>query len=567
MHSSSKQEQLRQLLNAQYALLRQTFPTDRQHTLLALVCASNKYYLETQQNTPSHYTFPTNLGLPKALSLCFSTEHTQVNTSTATLDIWADATLQKCIRLAEVERILDYCDSGFMRMQQGNDADYNVWVASKKMPTEWREHEDLVWLTNFLKQTLAPEMHTLHTERASIQQQLVEFAEQWNGQMFNLYKTTRTIDDYYHHLGILHVKSMAAYTTYPDSTRIGGCTFAAYRDVLGVLVVLALKHIDICRDRCITSSLAADCPEDAIHRSLRHNDALLIEALATTLALDHATVRLVLDAYTLDAENVSYHTSTTEVPTPPLIRLDEQHRVLSLEGLLSHPLFFLMRELKRKYSYEYHTASQVREEMFRQDVYTLFADKRFVKSAGHVELRGTKGTLTTDVDALIFDRKTGTLALFELKSQDPFAYSPQERIRQRDYFYSASRQVIASSEWVKRNGANALLSRLDSAQIKRLKAQNVYIFVLGRYLAHFFDGPPFDSRATWGTWSQVLRLAQGKPFGANDTNPIQALHNKLTKDTPLVLADKSLAIQEIGIENKHIRVYPSFEVYRSSCVE
>ena len=197
-------------------------------------------------------------------------------------------------------------------------------------------------------------------------------------------------------------------------------------------------------------------------------------------------------------------------------------------------------------------------------MYTLFVDKRFVKSAGHVELRGTKGTLTTDVDALIFDRKTGALALFELKSQDPFAYSSQERIRQRDYFYGASRQVIASSEWVKRNGANALLSRLDSAQVKRLKAQNVFIFVLGRYLAHFFDGPPFDSRAAWGTWSQVLRLVQGKPFGANDTNPIQSLHSKLTKDTPLALADKSLAIEEIGIENKRVYVYPSFEMYRSS---
>ena len=543
MHSSSKQEQLRQLLNEQYASLQQTLPPNRHTALLALVRTSNRHYLQTQHRNTMYYVS----SLQKALSLCFSTANIQISTPSNTLDTWADSILQACARLSEAERILGYCETGFMRMQQGNDADYTIWVASKKMPTEWREHEDLVWWTQHLAQTYAPDVGILSSGKAAIQQQLTAFGIQWDGQVSSLYKTTRTIDDYYHCLGALYVKSMVAYATYPASTFIGGCTFAVYRDVLGVLIGLTLKQMDICKDI-----------------SLLHNDTLLIETLAATLGLASATVRLALDAYTLDAENVSYHSSTTEVPTPPLIRLDEQHRVVSLEGLLTYPLFFLMRELKRKYSYEYHTASQVREEMFRQDVYALFADKRFVKSAGHVELRGTKGTLTTDVDALIFDRRTGALALFELKSQDPFAYSPQERIRQRDYFYGASKQVVATNEWVKRNGANALLSRLDSAQVKRLKAQNIYIFVLGRYLAHFFDGTPFDARAAWGTWSQVLRLVHGEPFGANDTHPMQALHNKLTKDTPLALADKSLVLQEIVIENKHIRVYPSFEAYRSS---
>ncbi len=598
MRFSSKQEQLRQLLKEQYASLQQTFPIDRYQNLLALVRSSNRYYLENQQfNTASYISYSTS-GLQKALSLCISTEGSQ---ATTTLDSWADSTLQACCRLVEAERVLAYCDTGFMHMQQDNEADYKVWVASKKMPTEWREHEDIVAWTNLIRQTYTAEFHTLSTEKAYIQQQIADFARQWNGQASALYKTTRTIDDYYSRLGALHVKCMVAYTTYLASTIIGSCTFAVYRDVLGVLIGLALKQVDAQRirrnvvgttftastcdlspmscqnltsnepttsQRSIVSELATlrncianELAMDAVN-VVPTKDLALIETLAETLALDRATVRLALDAFTLDAENASYHASTMEVPAPPLIRLDEQHRIVSLEGLFTYPLFFLLRELKHWYSSEYHTASQLREEVFRQDVYALFADKRFVKSAGHVELRGTKGTLTTDVDALIFDRKTGALALFELKSQDPFAYSLQERIRQRDYFYSASRQVIASNEWVKRNGANVLLSRLDSKQVKRLKAQHVYIFVLGRYLAHFFDGPPFDSRAAWGTWSQVLRLTQGKPFGADDTNPIQSLYNKLMRDMPLALNDKPHELQEIEIAGNRIRVYPSFEVYR-----
>ncbi len=573
MHSSPKQERLRQLLQAHYVSLQQTFPSNKHDALLALIDANNRHYLQTWQND-SEYTLT---GLQKALSLCFSTENSTGEMPIEALDAWAHTTLQACRRLAEAERILAYCESGFLHMQQGNDTDYNVWVAGRKMPTEWREQRDLEDWTKGLKQTYVDEWNTLDAEKVSIQQQLAAFLA--NEGAFPLYTTTRGIDDYYHRLGMLYVRCMTASTTYPSDTTIGGCTFATYQDVLGVLIVLTLKHMDVLSRDSFSASFVAinhggwnskwvNVPQSnqlgtGRDESVPTDDTLLINLIAETLRLDHGTARLALDALTLDAENVSYHTAIMEVPAPPLIRLDAQHRIVSLQGLLTYPLFFLLRELKRRYSSEYHTASQLREEVFRQDVYGLFADRRFVKSAGPVELRGTKGTLTTDVDALIFDRKTGALALFELKSQDPFAYSMQERIRQRDYFYGASKQVIAAHEWVKRNGANALLNRLDSAQVKRLKAQNVYIFVLGRYLAHFFDGAPFDGRAAWGTWSQVLRLVQGKPFEANEANPIQSLYNKLTRDTPLFV-DKPLAFQEIEIGDERIRVYPSFERYRRS---
>jgi hypothetical protein len=246
-----------------------------------------------------------------------------------------------------------------------------------------------------------------------------------------------------------------------------------------------------------------------------------------------------------------------------LLRLNAQHLVWSLTGLLSEPFLFLARELKRRYSYEYHTASHVHEELFRQDLYQLFSDKRFVRSAGSIELRGVQGDLTTDVDALIFDRKTGALALFELKSQDLFAYSRQERIRQRDYFYNAGKQVLACVQWLNRNGANALLARLDPKLVKRLKVQKTYIFVLGRYLAHFFDGPEFDRRAAWGTWPQVLRLVNEVSFGAEDANPIQSLYDKLMKDTPLTPSSPVLDVEEITIGESTVYVYPDFKTYKN----
>jgi len=568
MRSLSKQEQLCQLIDEQQERIRQTFPVHRGSAVVALTRARDWHYLKLQfmlnaakKTATAHNSYLYPSGWHKALQLCFSNAAESPGVSPivtgSTLDAWADQVLLECDHLSEGEQVLAHCETGFMRMQQGGQKDFSVWIAGKKMPTEWREREDIEWWTNALAKTYEREMQGLAVESVSVQRQLDAFASQWQADV-TVYRTTQEIDNYYMRLGMLRVKRMACHFLYPAQTMIGGCTVELYRNVLTVLIGWALKHLDLCRAFVVQHPA---CPLRAL-LATPHAAAALIKALSETLGVDSAAIRCVVDAYSLYHENVSYHCSVAGTPAPPLLRLDEQHLVWSLTGLLGEPFLFLTRELKRRHSYEYHTASHLHEEVFRQDLYQLFSDKRFVRSAGSVELRGVRGDLTTDVDALIFDRKTGVLALFELKSQDLFAYSRQERIRQRDYFYNAGKQVLACVQWLNRNGASALLTRLDPKQVKRLKVQKTYIFVLGRYLAHFFDGPEFDRRAAWGTWPQVLRLVNEVPFGAEEANPIQSLYNKLVKDTPLTPSSPVLDVQEITIGDRNVYIYPDFKTYK-----
>lgn len=572
MSSLFKQEQLRQLIDEQQERIRQTYSAHRGSAVIALTRARDWHYLKLQetlntttQGATAHNLYLYSSGWLKALQFCFgnAVESPYVSSIVpdSTLDAWADQVLLECDRLAEGEQVLAHCETGFMRMQQGGQKDFSVWIASKKMPTEWREREDIAWWTNALARTYEREMQELAMEKVSTQQQLDAFASRWQANV-TVYRTTPEIDDYYMRLGMLRVKSMACHFLYPAQTLIGGCTVELYGNVLAVLIGWALKHLDLCQ------AFVAQHPSCTLRALLAtpHVAAALIEVLSETLEVDSAAIRRVIDTYSLSHENVSYHCSVAGTPAPPLLRVDEQneqHLVWSLTGLLSEPFLFLKRELKRRHPYEYHTASHLHEEVFRQDLYQLFSDKRFVRSANSVELRGVQGDLTTDVDALIFDRKTGTLALFELKSQDLFAYSRQERIRQRDYFYNAGKQVLACVQWLSRNGANALLVRLDAKLVKRLKVQKTYIFVLGRYLAHFFDGPEFDRRAAWGTWPQVLRLVHEVSFGAEDANPIQSLYNKLMKDTPLAPPSPILDVLEITIGGRNVYVYPDFKTYKN----
>ena len=288
----------------------------------------------------------------------------------------------------------------------------------------------------------------------------------------------------------------------------------------------------------------------------------MIAALADALDADLAAIRRALQPFILDRDNAAYHSALPGRAAPPLIRLDADRVVWSALGLLGEPLIFLARELRRRHAQEYHNSAYLREGVFRQDLYRLFSDRRFVLSPGRIELKRS-GEARTDLDALVFDRKTGTLGVFELKAQDPFARSVEERQRQRDNFFHANRQVSAILEWVQRRGSDDLLTRFDERAAKRFHVQKVSVFVFGRYLAHFAGGPEPDRRAAWGSWPQVLQLVENGSFGSNSHNPLGTLFARL-RDAKPPSTPVNTGSQTITVGNLHLRIFPSFADLQSA---
>src|SRR5205807_2856887 len=183
MSSLSKQEQLCQLIDEQQERIRQTFPASRGSAVVALTRAKDWHSLKLQdtlnaatKTATAHNSYLYSSGWHKALQLCFSnaaeSPYVSPLVTDSALDAWADQVLLECDRLAAGEQVLAHCETGFMRMQQGGQKDFSVWVASKKMPTEGREREDIVWWTNALARPYEREMQELAVETVSIQQQL-----------------------------------------------------------------------------------------------------------------------------------------------------------------------------------------------------------------------------------------------------------------------------------------------------------------------------------------------------------------------------------------------------------
>jgi hypothetical protein len=528
------QERLRLAIDQQQSRLRDGVAPDRQAAILALIRAQEQLPLspdiEAQPDLVTDRRLP-NLGGNKALQLCLESPGDDASATPVSFDDglngWAARFLQECDRLAEAELVLAHCETGFMRMVDDGSGVFHAWIATKRLPTSWRERADVDWWASWLAGRHEPELRAQQSERHR------------TGSSGN------DDDASYRRIADIHLTMMSYQIGYPPDTAIGGCTVQVYRDVLGQLIAWALQ--------------ARGRGQGPTPRS-EHS---LVAALASTLALDPAVIAQALAAFTLDRENASYHAAVPAVASPPLVRVDSSRLVCSVRGLTTEPFLFLTRELKRRITQEYHNSAYLREVVFRHDLYALFQDKRFVTSTGRIELRRDGGEVRTDIDAVVFDRKTGTLGFFELKSQDPFARSTAELARQRDNILYANRQVSGVLAWLNRHGADALLGRVDARTARTFRVHKVYPFVLGRYLAHFSDGPEPDRRAAWGTWPQVLRLLEGQPPRTTDANPIASLFTRLTKDEPFIRPPADGTPREIAIGDARLTVHPSFAAFQS----
>ena len=527
------QDQLGQAIDTEQRRLRATVPHDREAALLALLRSQSR-----TQRRPGAAPIPDIISANRladpggntALRLIFeSTGSATVWSTTSSrdgVDRWAGQFLDQCGRLAEVLMVLAHCESGFMRLVDDGAEDFNAWITTRRIPGSWRERFDFDWWATHLA-----ERHTTTYEVVASRRQILAPADP------TLFAACLLEAD-------VRLKMMAYQISSPGDAVVDGNSIQAHRDVLRFLIASALRA------------------QSGGHHVSLHEERALIDPISAKLAIDPALISRAVSAFTVDAENAGWHAAVPGVAAAPLVRVAPGQVALSLHGLTSEPLLFLARELRRRTAQAYHDSAWLREDVFRQDLYDRFTERRFVTSPRRIELRRAAGDVRTDIDAVIFDRKTGTLGLFELKSQDPFARSTAEQNRQRDNILHANRQISGILDWVNRHGANDVLGRVDSRTARTLRVQKVYPFVLGRYLAHFSHGPEPDRRAAWGTWPQVLRVSDDHPSIANAANPIASLHSRLRSDQPLLLASSVSPARGITLGAVRLVVHPSHAAFR-----
>lgn len=479
---------LRSVIELEEDRLRVSVPSNRRAAVLAVLNQRDRYVDEVHgADTDVVFGRPIrDAGGNRAIALILDSPATG-GSVTQPDDTWAREFLDRCRQMVEAEQIERQIESGFMRSDAMTDV-IHVWIASKQIPTNWRERDDFSW---------------------------------WSR----------------------HSGSETWQMGYPVDATLDGLRSKQWREVL----VTLRRFVDRSEGPC----LVARWPD-------------LVESVVTDLVIGRDGADRAVRGFLVDQSNAAFHATVPGVASAPLIDIGNGEVILSRAGLMTQPLLFLTREIRRRSGQDYHNASAYRETLFRQELYDLFADKRFVTSVNRIELRSQQGNLRTDVDAAVFDRKSGSLATFELKSQDPFARSGAEYIRQRNNFLHANRQVSGMLDWLNRNSANELLNRVDSRTAKQFRVQNVYPFVIGRYLAHFTGGSPKDPRAGWCTWPQLLKELERQPIAESGTNPLASLFARIRKGPETMLDLEQLRPRTIDIADIEIEVHPKFAQYRGA---
>lgn len=520
-------DQLRQAIDDEERRLRAGIPPERQAALLALLRLLDSPPGDQAVKEASLATGRRllDLGGKRALCLCVEPKiDVRLGVGAQgelTLDEWARSFLRGCALVVEARTVLAFGETGSMHLIADEAGSIHAWFASKLPPPAMRERYDIDWWADALARTDDPRTGTSANLGAPA-------SEEWARQV-----------------AAVRVAAMRYQFDYPPEAVLGGVTVQTYRDLLAWLIARALMR-----------RLRGESPVGEAR-------AALAAAISTELRHDPQTIGRALDGFTLNVDNAAYHAAITGGGSVPIVALDAEHVALSLHGLTTEPWFFLTRELRRRDAQVYHNAAFMREARFRENLFALFQDTRFVTSRGRIQVRREQGELRTDIDAAIFDRKTGALAIFELKSHDPFARSATELARQRDNVLYANRQISGVLDWLKRHGADDLLSRIDQPTAKRYRVSKVLPFVLGRYLVRFNDGPAPDRRAAWATWPQLLRAIEERPPIATASSPLATLFARLSRDDPFATLPAQAEPEVVSLGDRRLFVYPSYAAFRA----
>ena len=304
-------------------------------------------------------------------------------------------------------------------------------------------------------------------------------------------------DSHFHECAQVYLSRMAYRDLLSDDDSIGGRPYSDYVQALTALSTLSEIRL------CATTILHSERPHLDMRNLLTGGTFAdeLIEVVASFLDAETAEVNHLLAHLTLSTHNRSCHLTRGTPTWAPVVQTSANFCVLPCYGLDMNPFVFLATELRERYKSDWFEAANAREARWVTDLLLLFPPTRWRCAHGIKIKRG--GKIVTDIDFVAYDSTSRTVALFQLKWQQPSL--SDEKVRRNNasnLIGESNRWVTAVSEWLDEEGLTVLVQRLG---IRRDELTCASLFVLGRYNAHFSGHSNADSRAAWSDWGHFER--------------------------------------------------------------
>jgi hypothetical protein len=465
---------------------------------------------------------------------------------------WASSALVRCGTLALASLLSDYAATDLATLHRTAPDQYTLRILPSDAGVEALERNDIVWGHERIAELQQLDDAELLSMSGEIRDRIARLIQAGKDEIDGY---DPVLDDYFESLAVIHAERMLGYDYFPNHALFDGVEFLTYKLAAVVLLRWALSEYyraDVYLE-LTSESVVGVCARQLVTPVVPHQS--VVDMFSEALKVDAATASRITEMFTMDVAFAS--TGYSAIPAaavPPITSLGGEDVAVSLHGCVNAPFQFLLARLRTAFPKDWGPAASLNEEVFRNELYSLFPGDRFLCIPRGVKLNHNKCDWT-DIDALILDRELGVAGVFQLKWWFAFGSGMRQR--------SSSAKNLAKevAEWIRRvqwwlehYGLDALANQATLKRTDRACLRRIRLFVIGRHFAHFSGHALGEDAVARGTWQQVLRLTTEAPA---QPHSIDELWEALRRDSPHLRSRPASGKVEIDVGDFEIVVEAS----------
>jgi hypothetical protein len=305
-------------------------------------------------------------------------------------------------------------------------------------------------------------------------------------------------------------KALAMVTHWQDESgihpnaKLGTITGADIASVGSALISLHAKHFD-----CVSVAKKLYC-QVSVAQSLTiwGPRASLEESISIISGCSEKVVHAVFNVLAMTSEQARKLTEHSTPLIPLLFDLGNGFILRPLACLTRNPFTAARTQHQWLDTRTENAVAADREDWMRKQLYGMFDGKRYIRYPGNLKLR-SDGAILTDVDAVVYDRLTGDVGLFQLKWQD---YSTNDVRQLRSKASNLSVELTDWADkitlWINKNGVSALNNSLRLKQKRHEAVRKVLLFAISKSVSRT-QGYGIETSApslAMAVWPQFVRV-------------------------------------------------------------
>lgn len=451
---------------------------------------------------------------------------------------YGDVLLSVYSKAKSIKKILSMARYDLLNIKKIKDKEYKFTLADKYSQVEYQEVQDFMKYEKTKVNVIALMEET--KEIKLLMENLVYTYKNY----FIGYNSDRRVDNFYLVLGTCISDKYTTKHDFPEDAKFGGVKYVDYIAAIVVFIGITLKHIEFC------NILVRKDPKIEyinIISVFKKSDEE-IETLSTVLNISRETATKIIDVLTYSKSDLDKLNNNFNSAYPMFLKVAKDILVRSALGFIVNPFGYLMQQLRNRFPNDWSREINSREKLFRDQLYCIIPNEvDCIKIDKNINIYKNK-KLLTDIDALIIDLKSNTMVLFQLKWQEPFGGSMNERNSKKNNFIEASNKWVKSvSDWIMSSDAKQKADILGLKKEALEKIKNYKLFVVGRHFSKFSDCSIYDERAVWCNWYKFNEVC-GMIDIKNTKNYFNKLESLLREDF-----NKSMKV-EVDIQTSHIDI-------------